>query len=235
MAKIYTITIHGPHSCLMSKCLLLQIKIEPVLVVLSVSETLYPTPSPDISSNLCENLPVLTQISAACCVGDHTHLTAPSTAPPTSPGLDTPLTLSATVFCLPSILLESAKNHVLDEPVPRNFRTDTLPWDCALTDMAVYSVLGSHGHQPVGSHGRHMLEPVGSHVHHMCEPVRSHVRHMLEPVGMKLTLASQQEGVGVTVDLDTVALSVSKKQVKLIAGTIIFSVLGWSPLDTCSL
>ena len=96
-------------------------------------------------------------------------------------------------------------------------------------------MLGSHGHQPVGSHGRHMLEPVGSHVHHMCEPVGSHVRHMLEPVGMKLTLASQQEGVGVTVDLDTVALSVSKKQVKLIAGTIIFSVLGWSLLDTCSL
>lgn len=146
-------------------------------MILSASETLYPTHSSDISPNLYHNFPILTQINPT-----GANHTPPSTGP-SSPITPLPLTLSAVVFSLPRILLESAKSHVLDEPVPRQLKTDTLPWDCSLTDMAVFTVSGPH------------------------------VRHMLEPVGMKMTLATQQEGIGITVHSDTVALSVSKKQV----------------------
>ena len=150
----------------------MQVKIDPILMVLSVSETLYPTYSADISSDLYRNFPVLAKINTTTLPAGPSS----SSSPPSH-------TLSAAIISLPSLLLESAKSHVLDEPVPRQLKADTLPWDCSLTDMAIFTASGPH------------------------------VRHMLEPVGMKVTFAAQQEGIGVTVDADTVALSVSKKQV----------------------
>ena len=90
---------------------------------------------------------------------------------------------SALVLSFPHILLESAKSHVLDEPVPMLGRTDTLPWDCSLTNASLLTV---SCHSP---------------------------RYLLEPLAMKATLAAQQEGLGVTVHLETMVLSLSRKQV----------------------
>ena len=90
---------------------------------------------------------------------------------------------SAILFSLPNILLESAKSHVLEEPVPRKTQLDTLPWDCSLVEMSLFTV------------------------------IEQKARYLLEPLVVKATLAPQQEGSGITVHLDTLTLSVSKKQV----------------------
>ena len=90
---------------------------------------------------------------------------------------------TALIVSSPQVVLESAKSHVLDEPVPRLGRSDTLPWDCSLTDACVFTT---------------SLD---------C------LRYLLEPLTVKASLAAQQEGLGVTIHSETVALALSKKQV----------------------
>ena len=89
---------------------------------------------------------------------------------------------SAVVVALPDILLESARSHVLDEPVPRESQLDTLPWDCSLANLSIFTI------------------------------IKQKARYLLEPLVVKATLAPQQEGSGITVHLDTLTLSVSNKQ-----------------------
>ena len=91
----------------------------------------------------------------------------------------------AVVLCSPHVQLESSKSHVLDEPVPRLGRTDTLPWDCSLTSAFVFTMVESSQH------------------------------YLLQPVSVKASLAAQQEGLGITVHSEMVALALSKKQVRL--------------------
>lgn len=143
-------------------------------MILSGSESLHSTSSSGISSDLFDNFPVLAQFHAA----SPTNHTSSS-----SSSLPSPSSFSAAVLSLPGLLLESAKSHVLDEPVPRLSKADTLPWDCSLQDLALFTVCGSG------------------------------VRHMLQPLALRMTLASQQEGLGITVHSDMLALSLSKKQV----------------------
>lgn len=93
-------------------------------------------------------------------------------------------TADSVVFVsLPSVQLESVKGHVLDEPIKKDSRADTLPWDCTLAQFSLFTVVGSQA------------------------------RHILEPLTVKATLATQQEGCGVTIHTDNVAMSLSKKQV----------------------
>ena len=107
----------------------------------------------------------------------------------TPPSVATPLLgLSAVVISLPGILLKSAKSHVLDEPAPKLSRADTLPWDCCLSNFSGFTVIG----------GR--------------------VEGVVERVMVKTSIATQQEGLGVTVHTDTVTLSVSQRQVSCKAG-----------------
>ena len=91
---------------------------------------------------------------------------------------------AAVILCLPQVRLESAKSHVLDEPVPRNSRRDTLPWDCTLSQCTLLTI------------------------------ARHRAYYLLEPTTVKASLAAQQEGTGVTVHVDTLALSFSEKQVR---------------------
>ncbi len=100
-----------------------------------------------------------------------------------SPFLYHPPPLPAVVVCSPQVVLESAKSHVLEEPVPRMGRSDTLPWDCHLAEACVHTV-GVAWH-----------------------------RCVLHPLSIKSSLAAQQEGLAVTVHLETVAMSLSRKQV----------------------
>ena len=94
-----------------------------------------------------------------------------------------PLSPSAVVLSLPGVLLQSARSHVLDEPVPKESQVDTLPWDCSFTHASLFTV------------------------------IRQKARYLVEPVVVKATLAPQQEGCGVTVHVDTLALVISRKQV----------------------
>ena len=89
----------------------------------------------------------------------------------------------AIVVSLPRITLQSAKSHVLDEPVPRDSSMSTLPWDCTL------------------HHGSVMVLHGGS------------VRYLLEPFTVQTTLAMQQEGTGITIHTETLALSLSQQLV----------------------
>ncbi len=78
---------------------------------------------------------------------------------------------------------------MLDEPVPRLSRADTLPWDCSMSDAAVLTLI------PGGMAGE------------------GHVHHVLSPLVVRATLAAQQEGVAMTLHSDTVELALSRKQV----------------------
>ena len=91
--------------------------------------------------------------------------------------------LSAVVVALPDLLIESARSHVLDEPVPRESQVDTLPWDCSLEEMSMFTIIDQKA------------------------------RYLVEPLAVKATLAPQQEGSGITIHTDTLALAISKKQV----------------------
>lgn len=55
------------------------------------------------------------------------------------------------------------------------------------------------------------------------------MEYVVEPVVAKTTLAAQQEGVGVTIHSDVVALSLSRKQVCKASSQ---SVLGFNPLGS---
>lgn len=156
-----------------------QVKVDPILFISSRSES-SPTSCPGISSILFDNFPVLSQISPHSGRPAFTSLSfgsPPSTPPPPAPGL------SGVVLSFPGVLLESAKSHVLEEPVPRFSRTNTLPWDCTLSGLSAFTFAGAH------------------------------VDYVVEPVVIKTTLAAQQEGVGVTIHSDLVAISLSKEQV----------------------
>ena len=102
---------------------------------------------------------------------------AASVSDPHSPAL------TAVLLSLPDIKLESAKSHVLDEPVPREGKRDTLPWDCTLSQLSLFTVAN-------------------------CKAL-----YVIEPTVVKATLAAQQEGVGITAHTETIALAVSQKQV----------------------
>lgn len=118
---------------------------------------------------------------------------------PVLPLLSSSPSPSAVVFALPDILLQSARSHVLDEPVPREREVDTLPWDCSLADMSLFTV------------------------------IKGKPCYLVEPLVVKATLAPQQEGSGITVHLDTVTLSVSKKQVLylMLAVCVCGLIMGW--------
>ena len=137
-------------------------KIKPVIFVFPEQEY-SPLLTDSCSANFFPEFPILPLLSSL----------SPSSSP--SP--------SAVVVALPDILLESARSHVLDEPVPRESQLDTLPWDCSLADLSIFTI------------------------------IQSKARYLLEPLVVKATLASQQEGSGITVHLDTLTLSVSNKQV----------------------
>lgn len=100
-----------------------------------------------------------------------------SVSDPNSPAL------TAVLLSLPCVSLESAKSHVLDEPVPREGSRGTLPWDCTLGQLSVFTVANRKAY------------------------------YIVEPTAIKATLAAQQEGVGITVHTETVALALSQKQV----------------------
>ena len=102
---------------------------------------------------------------------------AASVSDPHSPAL------TAVLLSLPDIKLESAKSHVLDEPVPREGKRDTLPWDCTLSQLSLFTVAN-------------------------CKAL-----YVIEPTVVKATLAAQQEGVGITAHTETIALAMSQKQV----------------------
>lgn len=174
-------------------------RIKPILLVLSTSESV-PRNSSDISSNLLDNFPILAQINPLAthpatdpssmdsppASGSSTDpplpMATPYALPPTAPPHHT---LSAMIISLPGLFLESARSHVLEEPVPRRSSSSTLPWDCSLSDLAVLTILGGGA-----------------------------ARYVLEPVAVKMTFASQQEGVGVAIHSEVVSFSLSKKQVK---------------------
>lgn len=116
-------------------------------------------------------------------ISDH-QLTLPilpalvaSVSDPNSPAL------TAVLLSLPCVSLESAKSHVLDEPVPREGSRGTLPWDCTLGQLSVFTVANRKAY------------------------------YIVEPTAIKATLAAQQEGMGITVHTETVALALSQKQV----------------------
>ena len=111
-----------------------QVKVEPIMVIVSTSPSL-PTASSLVSSNLLSNFPVLS-------------LLRPRPVPPTSCSAPSP---SLALLSLPSLLLESAKSHMLDEPVPRLSRMDTLPWDCSLSNAAILTLLPPGGEGYSGS------------------------------------------------------------------------------------
>ena len=102
---------------------------------------------------------------------------AASVSDPHSPAL------TAVLLSLPDIKLESAKSHVLDEPVPREGKRDTLPWDCSLSQLSLFTVAN-------------------------CKAL-----YVIEPTAVKATLAAQQEGVGITAHTEKIALALSQKQV----------------------
>ena len=162
------IIIHVMDYCI-DTCSLLSFQVETrsILVFFPTSET-QPLSSPEFNHKLMRKFPILTQLAPP----------SPLTNSSSSCSIS-----SCLIVSLPCILLESAKSHVLDEPVPRHSRVDTLPWDCSLSDMAVFTNINHKIHS------------------------------VLDPLVVKTTLASQQEGIGVTVHSDTVALSLSKKQV----------------------
>ena len=105
----------------------------------------------------------------------------PLLSSPSSP--TSPCSPSAVLLSLPGVLLQSARSHVLDEPVPKETQVDTLPWDCSLSQASLFTV------------------------------VSQKARYLVEPVVVKATLAPQQEGTGITVHVDTLSLAVSRKQV----------------------
>ena len=173
--------------CFSSLFSLLQVKVDPILLISSTSKC-SPTSCPGISSNLFDNFLILSQIRP------HPSPSGPpsSTPPPLAPGL------AGVVLSLPGVLLESAKSHVLEEPVPRLSRANTLPWDCTLSGLSAFTFSGA-----------------------------AHMDYVVEPVVIKTTLAAQREGVGVTIHSDLVAISLSKKQVCAVGGlhpVIIWSV-----------
>ena len=92
---------------------------------------------------------------------------------------------TAVLLSLPNIKLESAKSHVLDEPVPRESKRDTLPWDCTLSQLSLFTVAN-------------------------CKAL-----YVIEPTVVKATLAAQQEGVGITAHTEKIALALSQKQVHM--------------------
>lgn len=104
---------------------------------------------------------------------------AASVSDPHSPAL------TAVLLSLPNIKLESAKSHVLDEPVPREGKRDTLPWDCTLSQLSLFTVAN-------------------------CKAL-----YVIEPTVVKATLAAQQEGVGITAHTEKIALALSEKQVHM--------------------
>lgn len=116
-------------------------------------------------SNLPHNFPVLPTLAAST---NDTHL-QPS---------------AAVLLSLPQVTVESAKSHVLDEPVPKNSRKDTFPWDCILSQLSLFTIANHRAY------------------------------YILEPTAVKVALASQQDGTGITIHADTIAISVSEKQVR---------------------
>jgi len=121
-----------------------------------------------------------------------------SVSDPNSPAL------TAVLLSLPCVSLESAKSHVLDEPVPREGSRGTLPWDCTLGQLSVFTVANRKAY------------------------------YIVEPTAIKATLAAQQEGMGITVHTETVALALSQKQVCMHTRYIIsfFDLFYSSPIHT---
>jgi vacuolar protein sorting-associated protein 13B len=144
-----------------------KIKINPVLLILPNETHIAAGATEDVISPI----PVLPALAASLAHSQSSE--GPSSNSPTA----------AVILCLPQVRLESAKSHVLDEPVPRNSRPDTLPWDCTLSQLSLFTIAGRRAH------------------------------YLLEPATVKASLAAQQEGTGVTVHVDTLALSVSESQV----------------------
>lgn len=91
---------------------------------------------------------------------------------------------SALLISLPSLHLESARGGVDACVVERDGRPDSLPWDCGLASLAVFTVTRNQAYH-----------------------------YLLEPLIVKATLAPQQEGSGITVHSDTVTVALSKEQV----------------------
>ena len=75
---------------------------------------------------------------------------------------------------------------MLEEPVPRASSTSTFPWDCTLRHTSIIAF-------------REDTTPF----------------YILEPLSVAISLADQQGGTGVTVHTDLVAVSLSKKEVRM--------------------
>ena len=139
----------------------------PVLIILPTQESaLVLSDHTHPSTTRLSDFPLLSHLAGQVCEGPS------STAD------------SAIFVSLPSVLLESVKGHILDEPVKKDSRVDTLPWDCTLAQFSLFTLVGGQA------------------------------RHILEPLTVKATLAPQQEGSGVTIHTDNVTMSLSKKQVR---------------------
>ncbi len=92
---------------------------------------------------------------------------------------------SALIISLPSVHLESARGGtVAARVIERDGRPDSLPWDCGLASLAVFTVMRNQANH-----------------------------YLLEPLAVKATLAPQQEGSGITIHSDTVSVALSKEQV----------------------
>ncbi len=102
---------------------------------------------------------------------------------PVLPSLASPSAPPTLLLSLPILTLQSARSHVLDKPVPRRGSLDTLPWDCSLRELSLFTVARGRG------------------------------RYLLEPVGLKATLAAQQGGRAITVHCEALALALSQTQV----------------------
>ena len=147
---------------------------------------LAPHDSLSLKTNSIESLhtTLLTQLTSLSPMEPSPSVPLPSSPSHTSPPLP-PSPPSVLILSLPGVLLESAKSHVLDEPVPRHLRADTLPWDCSLSNSSVVTIMDGGVH------------------------------YVLHPLALKSTLASQQEGIALTVHSEVVTLSLSRKQVIL--------------------
>ncbi len=92
---------------------------------------------------------------------------------------------SALLISLPSLHLESARGGTAAARVVEgDSRPDSLPWDCGLASLAVFTVMKNQAYH-----------------------------YLLEPLVVKATLAPQQEGSGITIHSHTVTVSLSKEQV----------------------
>ncbi len=136
----------------------MQVKTSPILMVLPSRESTLPPSDPS-------SFPLLPALAKQV-GGDHSN----------KPN-------SALLISLPSMLLESARGGAIAGVVERDGRPDSLPWDCGLASLAVFTVMNEQSH------------------------------YLLEPLAVKATLAPQQEGSGITVHSNTVTMALSKEQV----------------------